>query len=129
MAQGPEKASGARHVGKHRDQQPGASHWKNSTMPPFVARRHQNLAQASKSAAVLVRFGLRMIVVVLFAAFATIGFQQSLTALLWMSAILSAALATLDREEPFEATLNHWDEGMAYAALCSLACALDHPLL
>ncbi len=95
-------------------------------MPPFAARRRQNLAQVSKSAAVVVRFGLRVIVVVLFAAFATVGFQRSLTVLLWMSAILSAVLATLQREEPFEATLNHWDEGMAYAALCSLACALDH---
>jgi hypothetical protein len=98
-------------------------------MPPFAARRQQNLAQGSKSAGVLVRFGLRMIVLVLFAAFGAIGFQQSLTVLLWMSAILSAALATLDREEPFEMALNHWDEAMAYAALCSLACAIDHPLL
>jgi hypothetical protein len=96
-------------------------------MPPFVARRHQNLTQNSKSAEVLVRFSLRMIVVVLFAVFGTLGFQQGLTVLLWMSAILSAVLATFDREEPFAMALNHWDEATAYAALCSLACALDHP--
>jgi hypothetical protein len=98
-------------------------------MPPFVARRHPNLTQGSKSAEVLVRFSLRMVVLVLFAAFGTIGFRQSLTVLLWMSAILSAVLATFDREEPFALILNHWDEATAYAALCSLACALDHPML
>lgn len=96
-------------------------------MPPFVARRHQVPTKKSKSAEVLVRFSLRMIVLALFAAFGTIGFQQSLTVLLWMSAILSAALAMFDREEPFAMVLNHWDEATAYAALCSLACALDHP--
>jgi len=93
-------------------------------MPPFVARHHRNLAQGSKSAEVLARFSLRMIVLVLFAAFGAIGFQQSLTVLLWMSAILSAVLATFDREEPFAVVLNHWDEAAAYAALCSLACAI-----
>lgn len=98
-------------------------------IPPFITRRPQVLTQGSKSAAVLVRFCLRMTVVVLFAAFASIGFRQGLTTLLWMSAILSGTLATFDREEPFEATLNHWDEAVAYAALCSLACALDHPTL
>jgi exonuclease VII small subunit len=41
--------------------------------------------------------------------------------LLWMSTILSAVLATFDREEPLDAALNHWDEAMAYAALCCLA--------
>jgi len=97
-------------------------------MPPFVANRPQILTQKSKSVEVLVRFSLRLIILVLFAAFGAVGFQQSLTVLLWMSAILSAALATFDREEPFAMALNHWDEGMAYAALCSLACALDHPL-
>jgi hypothetical protein len=102
-------------------------HIESNMMPPFAARHDQNLALRTRSAAVLVRFGLRTIVVVLFAAFATIGFQQGLTVLLWMSAVLSGMLATLHREEPFEATLNHWDEGLAYAALCSLACALGYP--
>jgi hypothetical protein len=88
-------------------------------MPPFVAGRDRKLAQASKSVAVIARFALRMAAIVAFAAF--FGFERSLSVLLWMSTILSAVLATFDREEPLDAALNHWDEAMAYAALCCLA--------
>lgn len=73
-----------------------------------------------KSAEVIVRFCLRMIILVIFAAFGSIGFGRSLTALLWMSTVLSAVLATLEREQPLDTALNHWDETMAYAALCCL---------
>ena len=73
-----------------------------------------------KSTEVIVRFGLRMIVMVAFAAFGGIGFDRSLTVLLWMSAILSTVLATLEQEAPFDSVLNHWDETLAYAALCCL---------
>jgi hypothetical protein len=73
-----------------------------------------------KSTEVIVRFCLRMIILVIFAAFGSIGFGRSLTALLWMSTILSAVLATFEREQPLDAALNHWDETMAYAALCCL---------
>jgi hypothetical protein len=73
-----------------------------------------------KSTEVIVRFCLRMIILVIFAAFGSIGFGRSLTALLWMSTILSAVLATFEREQPLDAALNHWDETIAYAALCCL---------
>lgn len=97
-------------------------------MPPFVASRNRNLTQASKSTEVLARFGLRMATIAGFALVAGIGFQRGLTVMLWMSAILGAAIATFDREEPLGSVLNHWDEAMAYAALCCLACAFDHPV-
>jgi hypothetical protein len=89
-----------------------------------------NLAQEMnstrlKSTGVIVRFGLRMLVLVIFAAFGSIGFDRSLTALLWMSTILSAVLATLEHEQPLDAVLNHWDETMAYAALCCLVSGFD----
>jgi hypothetical protein len=79
-----------------------------------------------KTAEVIARFCLRVIVLVIFAAFGSIGFGRSLTALLWMSTILSAVLATLEHEEPLDAALNHWDETMAYAALCCLVSSFDH---
>ena len=85
-----------------------------------------NFTQELRSTQVIVRFGLRMIVLVIFAAFGGIGFDRSLTALLWMSAILSAVLATLERESPLDVVLNHWDETMAYAALCCLVSGFDH---
>src|SRR5215469_17043507 len=97
-------------------------------MPPFVAGRDHDLAQSSKSTEVIVRFGLRMVTITAFAVFGGIGFQRGLTVMLWMSAILGAVIAMFDREEPLSAVLNHWDEAMAYAALCCLACAFEHPI-
>jgi hypothetical protein len=66
-----------------------------------------------------------MVVLVIFAAFGSVGFDRSLTALLWMSTILTAVLATWDHEQPLDAVLNHWDETMAYAALCCLVSGFD----
>jgi hypothetical protein len=85
-----------------------------------------NLTREVKSTQVIVRFCLRMVILVIFAAFGSIGFDRSLTALLWMSTILSAVLATLEREQPLDAVLNHWDETMAYAALCCLVSGFGH---
>ena len=67
-----------------------------------------------------------MIILLIFATFGSIGFDRSLTALLWMSTILSAVLATVQHEEPLYAVLNHWDETMAYAALCCRVSGFDH---
>ena len=58
-----------------------------------------NLPHELRSIQVLVRFFLRM-------------------------AILSAIVGAIRREPPFDAVLNHWDELMAYAALCSLVVGL-----
>ena len=74
----------------------------------------------------MVRFSLRMIILVIFAGFSSIGFGRSLSALLWMAAILCAVVGAVKREQPFSATLNHWDETAAYAALCALMTELNH---
>jgi hypothetical protein len=80
-----------------------------------------NLPTELKSIQVLVRFFLRMAILTVFATFGSIGFERSLVALLWMAAILSAIVGATRREPPFDTVLNHWDEVIAYAALCSLA--------
>jgi hypothetical protein len=100
----------------------------NQLMPPFVASRDRNLTQASISTQVIARFGLRMAAVIAFALFGGIGLQRGFTVMLWMSAILGAVVATFDREEPLGSVLNHWDEAMAYAGLCCLACAFEHSI-
>jgi hypothetical protein len=87
-----------------------------------------NLTREVKSTQVIARFCLRMTILIIFAAFGSIGFDRSLTALLWMSTILSALLATIRYEEPLDSALNHWDEAMAYAALCCLISGFDHTL-
>jgi hypothetical protein len=61
-----------------------------------------------------------MFILALFATFGGIGFGRSLAALLWMSTILSAVIGAMRREPPLDSALNHWDEMVAYAALCCL---------
>ena len=73
----------------------------------------------------LARFFLRIIILVVFATFGSIGFGRSLVALLWMSTIISAVIGAIKREPPFDAILNHWDETVAYAALCCLVSAFS----
>lgn len=77
-------------------------------------------SQKLRSVQVLIRFGLRLLILAGFAAFGSIGFGGSLIALLWMSTVLSAVIAIMRREPPFDATLNHWDETVSYAAICAL---------
>jgi hypothetical protein len=76
----------------------------------------------------LIRFCLRMSILVAFAAFASIGFARGLAALLWMSIILCAVVGTMKREQPFGMVLNHWDETLAYAAVFALVSSFNHAL-
>jgi len=74
---------------------------------------------------VIIRFCLRMTILVIFAAFASIGFGRSLAALLWMSAILAAVMGAMRREPLMDTVLNHWDEMVAYVALCCLVSGFN----
>ena len=40
--------------------------------------------------------------------------------------MLSAIVGVVRREPPADTVLNHWDEAAAYAALLSLATAINH---
>jgi hypothetical protein len=84
-----------------------------------------NLPQPLTSIHVIVRFGLRMVILVFFATLRSIGFSRSLAALLWMSTILGAVIGVVRREPPFDKVLNHWDETVAYAALCCLVSGFN----
>jgi len=79
-----------------------------------------NLPRQLDSSRVLVRFCARVIILAGFAAFGSIGFGGSLATLLWMSIILCAVVGTMRREPVFYASLNHWDEAVAYAAIFAL---------
>jgi hypothetical protein len=85
-----------------------------------------NLSRELRSTQVIVRFCLRIGILVTFAAFASIGFGRSLAALLWMSIILCAVVGAVKREPLLGTVLNHWDEATAYAALFSLVNVIDH---
>jgi hypothetical protein len=84
-----------------------------------------NLPRELRSTQVIVRFFLRTIILVIFAAFGSIGFGRSLAALLGMSIILSAVIGTMRREPPLGVILNHWDETVAYAALFALVSGFN----
>jgi hypothetical protein len=73
---------------------------------------------------VLARFGVRIVILTVFAALGGVGFGRSFAALSAMSSVLCAIVASVRREEPFPGTLNHWDEALAYAALYFLAVGL-----
>ena len=77
---------------------------------------------------VFLRFGLRPTILTGFAAFGSIGFGKSLSALLWMSIIISAVLAAVRREPPFNTALNHWNEMVGYAALFSLVSSFNQAI-
>jgi hypothetical protein len=87
--------------------------------------RGPDLSRKLGSAQVLIRFGFRLLVLVIFAMFGSIGFGKSLAALLWMSTILCAVIAVIRREPPFDAVLNYWDEMVTYAAMCMLVSGLN----
>jgi hypothetical protein len=87
-----------------------------------------NLSRELRSTQVLIRFFVRMSILVAFAAFASIGFARGLAALLWMSIVLCAVVGTMRREPPFGAALNHWDETLAYAAVFALVNSFNHAL-
>lgn len=95
-----------------------------------VARQpNTNLTREARTIRVIIRFWLRMVILLVFAAFSSIRFDQSLMLLLLMSTILSAVMATLKREEPLGSVLNHWDEAIAYAALCCLIITFNFHIL
>jgi hypothetical protein len=83
-----------------------------------------DLTRGAQTIRVIARFSLRIVILLIFAAFSSIRFDQILMLLLLMSAVLSAVLATLKREEPLAPVVNHWDEAIAYAALCCLIISL-----
>ena len=64
--------------------------------------QQQNVPEKLGSAAVLIRFGVRLLVLVVFAMFGSIGFGRTLAALLWMSTILGAVVAVIRREPPLD---------------------------
>jgi hypothetical protein len=76
---------------------------------------------------VLVRLGLRLVVMTAFAAFGSIGFTRTFTALLWMSTLLCALAGAIRREPPLATDLNHWDEMAVYGALWVLLGAINQP--
>lgn len=95
-------------------------------MHGVVQSPNTDLTRGVQTIRVIARFSLRMIILLIFAGFSSIRFDQILAALLLMSTVLSAVLAMLKREQPLAPAINHWDEALAYAALCCLIIAFNY---
>jgi hypothetical protein len=78
------------------------------------------------SSRVLIRFLLTAIILMSFAAFSSIGFAKGLAGLTWMASLVSAVVAVIKRERPFEPTLNRWDEMLGYVAVFCLISIFVH---
>jgi hypothetical protein len=87
----------------------------------------QNLPRNYRSSPVLLRFFVRMTILVVFSAFGGVGFTRSLAALAAMSTILCVILAGVKREAFLGTELNYWDEAVAYAALYFLIGGINLP--
>ena len=83
-----------------------------------------DVPQRLRSARVLVRFGLRLLILVTFAGFSSVGLLQGLMVLFWMATALCAVIAGIRQERFRDHDLNHWDEMAAYSALCALTRSL-----
>jgi hypothetical protein len=79
-----------------------------------------DISHTLSPARVIARFAVRVVLLVVFAAFGSVGFGRSLAVLLWMSIILCALAGLVRREPLFSPTLNHWDEAVAFGALFAL---------
>jgi hypothetical protein len=71
------------------------------------------------SVGVVLRFCVRMLILVVFASIGTVGFAKTFETLLAMAAIYCAGVGPFRREAPLGPVLTHYDEAAAYA-LCAL---------
>jgi hypothetical protein len=86
--------------------------------------RLSHTTRESRNTQAVVRFILRIVIISVFATLGSVGFARSLIALLWMSAVMCAAVGIARRERVFDSALTHWDEAAAYGSLCCLASVL-----
>jgi hypothetical protein len=95
-----------------------------------VLAQLRNPSRILSPSQVLLRFFMRLAILLVFAAFGHAGFGKGLAALTAMAAVLCALVAAVRREAPFPRALNHWDEALAFAALYFLAvgAGLSSPL-
>ena len=99
--------------------QPGPIHRFRRGMPQL-----SHSSREFRNTQVAVRLILRIVILCAFATQGNIGFAGSLTALSWMSAILSVTIGIMRRESIFNSALTHWDEAAAYGLLGCLASVL-----
>jgi hypothetical protein len=78
----------------------------------------------SGSAAVIIRFLVRLVILIVFASLGTAGFAKTFEAMAVLAACYCAIVAAFRREQPLGPVLTHVDEGMAYLLCACIASRL-----
>ena len=87
--------------------------------------RNPDIPRETGSIQVLIRFLLRMLLLVIFASIGSEGFGTTFGSLLLLAVLYCVFAAAFRREAPFGPVLTHYDEAAAYAAIGGLASALS----
>jgi O-antigen/teichoic acid export membrane protein len=97
-----------------------------SRSPPGKDDQVQQALHAAQlsSARVLLRFLLRMIILLTLSAAGGQAFSATLTGLLVFAAVYCLCVGALKREVPFRPLLTNWDEAAAYAFILCLIHAM-----
>ena len=87
--------------------------------------RNPDIPRELASIHVLIRFGLRMVLLGLFASIGSEGFGKTFESLLLLAMLYCVFAAAVRREAPFGPILTHFDEAAACAAIGGLTSALS----
>jgi hypothetical protein len=74
---------------------------------------------------VLIRFGVRLTILIVLAFLTRIGFAQAFPRLLLLAGLFCSLWATFRREFMFGPVLTHWDEAAALIVMSKLAAAIS----
>lgn len=85
-----------------------------------MTRPTSDISQLATSIQVVLRFGLRLVILAAFAAFGTQGFGKNLALILTLATIFCAVSAVLRKETIFGPVLTHWDEAAGYILINAL---------
>jgi hypothetical protein len=87
-----------------------------------TAHNHQNAA--GDSTLVLIRFGIRLAILIALAFVPQIGFAQAFPRLLSIAGLFCVLWAAVRREPMLGPTLSHWDEAAVFIVFGWLADAI-----
>ena len=97
-------------------------HAEDKSETPRREAKKKSVRRPLGTGGVMLRFSLRLLILLVLSSIGTIGFARSLETLCAMAAVYCSAAATLRREDPFGPALTHFDEAAAYS-LCALAAS------
>jgi hypothetical protein len=78
-----------------------------------------------ETARVLIRFGMRMVILTGYSFLGNQGFAATFGGFLVLAVLYCACAGAISRDEPFGPALTHWDEAAAYGFIKSVVHMLN----